>query len=77
MNDKTSQVRFSPSSGLVVGQTVKEQVYALLAEGYFDDADSAIFGVSSKTAYDTRWAGSRFDCFALVQALGAHLARDK
>jgi hypothetical protein len=72
---KRDKVSFDPSQGLIVGQTIKEQVRTLLDSGYFDKAESAVFGVSSPTEYDTRWAGSRFDCLALSVAINEHLVR--
>ena len=70
------RVRFSPEGGLRVGLTIKEQVKALYDDGYFDKAEAMILGVSNKTDYDARWAGSKFDCHALVSYAGAILARD-
>jgi hypothetical protein len=76
MTSKSSDaVRFLHGDGLVVERTIKEQVQALVKEGYFDEAESALIGVSNKDAYDARWAGSKFDCLALLGALGKELAR--
>jgi len=62
-------VRFTPEKGLTVGTTIKEEIHKLLDDGYFDDAESIVVGVSNKEAYDARWAGQKFDCWGLLGAL--------
>jgi hypothetical protein len=75
VKSKTSSARFLAGEGLVVGMTIKEQMQKLLADGYFDEAESALIAVSSRSCYDVRWAGAKFDCWVLSSAVAQELAK--
>ena len=76
MKSKSPNVaRYTPECGVVLGETIREQVQALVNEGYFDKADCIVLGVANRDAYDVRWAGSKFDCYGLLGVLKERLGK--
>ena len=77
MGNKEARVQpsFSPSTGLMPHGTVKEQLEALLKEGFFDQVDTCIIGVSTLDDYNTLQLGKYWDCLALDAILHENLIR--
>lgn len=59
--------KFDSDVGLIVEESIEEQVKKLLKEGFFKGMKAAVIVVSNDTTIEFRKAGPRYECLAMAQ----------